>query len=64
MAKKILVTKEWHEQAMFAMHEVDKHINHNESFINGLRSFLSKRLTQEQQEQLENEIESFMKEWE
>ena len=36
MAKKILVTKEWHEQAMFAMHEVDKHINHNESFIKSL----------------------------
>lgn len=64
MAKKILVTKEWHEQAMFAMHEADKHINHNESFINGLRSFLITKLTPEQQRQLEEEIESFMQEWE
>lgn len=64
MGKKILVTKEWHEQAMFALHEVDKHINYNKSFINGLRSFLNKRLTPEQQKQLEDEIEIFMQEWE
>jgi hypothetical protein len=60
MAKKILVTKEWHEKAMYAMTEVDKHINHNNAIINGLRSFLCTKLTPEQQAQLESEIESFM----
>ncbi|AUR92995.1 hypothetical protein NVP1181O_31 [Vibrio phage 1.181.O._10N.286.46.C9] len=64
MSKKILVTKEWHKEAMFAMHEADKYIEKSNAFMNGLRSFLVTKLTPEQQIALESEIESFMQDFE
>jgi hypothetical protein len=60
MAKKILVTKEWHKEAMYAMGEAKKHIEKSNAFIVGLRSFLLTKLTPEQQRELESEIDSFM----
>ena len=54
--KKILVTKEWHVRAMAAI----KSQNENAAFIEGLQMFLCTKLSPEQQNELEKEVQEWM----
>ncbi len=55
MAKKILVTKEWHNKAILAIQSEYK----NAAFVEGLKMFLLTKLNPQQQIDLEKEIEEF-----
>lgn len=52
MAKKKIVSAEWHERAMKAIESEEEMT----VFINGLQAFLCTKLSPEQQRQLEEEI--------
>ncbi|XDF79247.1 hypothetical protein AAFX60_019000 [Aliivibrio fischeri] len=54
--KKVLVTKEWRERAMKAIESENSCC----AFIEGLRVFIATKLTPEQQNELEIEIQSWM----
>lgn len=56
MSKKILVTKEWHKQAMLAMDSEKE----NSAFIHGLRDFVLVHLDTSQQLKLEKEIDAYI----
>ncbi|AUR92326.1 coil containing protein [Vibrio phage 1.170.O._10N.261.52.C3] len=64
MSKKILVTKEWHKKAMEALEKDEKEILEMQAYVGGLQNFLLTKLTPEQQNQLEKEIQDWMETYE